>query len=890
MEYNFKDIEEQLLKGWEKKDIFKTKEEGQKYYVLEMFPYPSGKIHMGHVRNYAIGDVINRYLRMIGKNTLHPMGWDAFGMPAENAAIKSGVHPAKWTYENIDYMKAQLKRLGFSYDWDREVTTCNPDYYRWNQWIFLKMLEKGIAYRQTATVNWCPHDQTVLANEQVIEGRCWRCSTPVEQREIPSWYLKITAYAEDLLKDLEKLKGKWPTQVIAMQENWIGKSVGATLKFKVKDLDRYIEVFTTRPDTLYGVTFIALAPENPLTLELSKDTQYREEVESFVKKIRSLSTKERGLVEEKEGVFTGRYAINPLTGEEIPIYAANYILWGYGTGAIMAVPAHDQRDFEFAKKYNLPIKVVIKPQKDWDFNREAYEDEGVLINSGDFSGLTSDEAKEKITSYLEEKGIGKKTVNYKLRDWNISRQRYWGTPIPIVYCDSCGIVPVPEDQLPVVLPQNVEFTGIGGSPLSKVESFVNTTCPKCGKPAKRETDTMDTFVDSSWYFLRYCDPHNDKMPFDPQKANYWMPVDIYIGGIEHAVLHLLYSRFFIKFLRDIGLVNIDEPFDKLLTQGMVLKKWISIKKLFEIFNLDENSTVGELKQKLGIEGSEDIKLKNILEENHLNVNDNAKLLFEKLGIDISILTKLEEQYGKSDKMSKSKHNTIDPDEMINKYGADTVRLYVLFAAPPENNFDWTESGIEGAHRFLKRLFYYIVDNLDLVKDVEYNSDSFKDLSEEDIKIRKKLHWAIKKVKTDIEKNFQFNTAIAALMELLNELQTYKNKNPYVLKEVFEKIVLLISIFTPFLADYLWQLLGKDGYTINQPFPEADETLLIENEIEIPVQINGKLRATVKIPVSATEDQIKKIVLDDESVKKWTEGKDVIKFIVVKNKIVNIVVR
>jgi len=600
MEYNFQEIENSLLKEWEENKIFKTQEEeGNKYYVLEMFPYPSGKIHMGHVRNYAIGDVVNRYYRMAGKNTLHPMGWDAFGMPAENAAIKHGVHPAKWTYENIDYMRQQLKRLGFSYDWDREVTTCNPEYYKWNQWIFLKMFEKGIAYRKSAIVNWCPYDLTVLANEQVIEGKCWRCGTPVVQKEIPSWYLKITDYAERLLEDLEKLKGKWSSQVLIMQDNWIGKSEGATIKFPVKDSSDYIEVFTTRPDTIFGVTFMALAPENPLVLDLAKDTPHFKEVKAFVDKIKAMSTKERGIVEEKEGVFTGKYAINPLTKEEIPIYAANYILWGYGTGAIMAVPAHDERDFEFAKKYNLPIKVVVQPKdKEWDFEKSAYEEEGILINSGEFSGLESLKAKQEITKYLEEKGLGKKTINYKLRDWNISRQRYWGTPIPIIYCDDCGIVPVPEEDLPVVLPQDVEFTGVGGSPLSRVEEFVNTTCPKCGKPAKRETDTMDTFVDSSWYFLRYCDPKNEKLPFDKEKVDYWMPVDIYIGGIEHAVLHLLYSRFFTKFLNDIGLVSVDEPFEKLLTQGMVLKKWISIGKLLEILGVDENISVEEFKEKL----------------------------------------------------------------------------------------------------------------------------------------------------------------------------------------------------------------------------------------------------------------------------------------------------
>jgi len=600
-EYDFKEIEERLLKEWEEKGLFKTEEKDEeKFYVLEMFPYPSGRIHMGHVRNYAIGDVVNRYLRMKGKNTLHPMGWDAFGMPAENAAIKSGVHPAKWTYENIDYMRKELKRLGFSYDWNREVTTCSPEYYRWNQWIFLKMYEKGIAYRKSAIVNWCPHDMTVLANEQVIEGRCWRCDTPVVQKEIPSWFLRITDYAELLLDDLEELKGKWPEAVLTMQKNWIGKSVGATIRFPVENSTTTIEVFTTRPDTIFGVTFMALAPEHPLAIELAKGTEQEEKVEDFVNKYLTMSTRERNIVEEKEGVFTGKYAINPMTGEKVPIWIANYILWGYGTGAIMAVPAHDERDFEFAKKYNIPIKPVIKPENgDWNFEEKPFTEEGILINSNGFDGLSSSKAKEEIIKYLEEKNVGKKTINYRLRDWNISRQRYWGTPIPIIYCDDCGIVPVPEEELPVLLPENVEFTGMG-NPLEKVEEFVNTTCPKCGKPAKRETDTMDTFIDSSWYFLRYCDPKNDNTPFDKEKVDYWMPVDLYIGGIEHAVLHLLYSRFFTKFLRDIGLVNIDEPFETLLTQGMVLKKWIKIEKLLEILRVDENISIEEFKGKLDL--------------------------------------------------------------------------------------------------------------------------------------------------------------------------------------------------------------------------------------------------------------------------------------------------
>ena len=597
-EYNFKEIEEKLLKEWEENKIYKTEEDKskEKFYTLEMFPYPSGKIHMGHVRNYLIGDVINRFYRMKGKNTLHPMGWDAFGMPAENAAIKSGVHPAKWTYDNINYMKEEMKRLGFSYDWDREVATCNPDYYKWNQWIFLKMYEKGIVYRKSAVVNWCPNDKTVLANEQVIEGRCWRCDTPVVQKEIPSWFVKITAYAEELLEDLKKLEGKWPKAVLTMQENWIGKSVGATAKFKIDGFDEYLEIFTTRPDTIYGTTFMAIAPEHPLALKLAEGTPYEDEIKKFVNKYLSMSTKDRNIVEEKEGVFTGRYAINPLNNKKIPIYVANYILWGYGTGAIMAVPAHDERDFEFAKKYNIPVIPVIKPEDtEWDFDKEAYTGAGILINSNSFDGLHSTEAKKKITEELEKRGLGKETVNYRLRDWNISRQRYWGTPIPIIYCDKCGVVPVPEEDLPVILPEDVEFTG-KGNPLETNEDFVNTTCPKCKGKAKRETDTMDTFVDSSWYFLRYTDPHNDKKPFDKEKAEYWMPVDVYIGGIEHAVLHLLYSRFFTKFLRDIGLIDIDEPFEKLITQGMVLKKWISIEKLLEILEVDENISIDELKE------------------------------------------------------------------------------------------------------------------------------------------------------------------------------------------------------------------------------------------------------------------------------------------------------
>jgi len=595
MEYKPQDIEAKWQRTWEEQGLFKAKEEGKKIYVLEMFPYPSGRIHMGHVRNYTIGDAIARFLRFKGYSVLHPMGWDAFGLPAEKAAIKQGVHPADWTYENIAYMKKQLKSLGFSYDWDREIATCDPEYYKWNQWIFLKFLEHGLAYRKSAEVNWCPNDETVLANEQVIDGRCWRCGTPIVRKEVPSWYLKITAYAERLLEDLKELEGKWPERVIAQQKNWIGRSEGALLKFFVEDTA--IEVFTTRPDTVFGATIVVLAPEHPLTLKLAKSP----EVKAFVERMKQKSTRERGIEEEKEGVFLGVYAVNPATGEKIPVWTANYVLYEYGTGAIMCVPAHDQRDYEFAIKYGLPIKQVIKPYQGEAPKDRAYEDPGILINSAQFSGMDSTEAKKAITQWLKDKGLGDFKITYRLRDWNISRQRYWGTPIPVVYCDHCGIVPVPEDQLPVMLPYKVEITG-HGNPLEKVPDFVHTTCPKCGRPAKRETDTMDTFFDSSWYFLRFCDPKNSQRPFDPERVEFWMPVDLYIGGIEHAVLHLLYARFFQKFLYDLGLVKDKEPFLRLITQGMVLKRWVSIERFLKY-----------LEEKYGVENLEERELEELVE-------------------------------------------------------------------------------------------------------------------------------------------------------------------------------------------------------------------------------------------------------------------------------------
>jgi len=593
--YDPRDVEQKWQRLWEELGVFKVEEGENKVYVLEMFPYPSGRIHMGHVRNYTIGDALARFLRMKGKRVLHPMGWDAFGLPAENAALKHGVHPAQWTKENINYMKQQLKSLGFSYDWDREIATCEPEYYKWNQWIFLKFYEKGLVYRKDAEVNWCPNDETVLANEQVIEGKCWRCGTPVIRRNVPSWYIKITDYAERLLEDLKLLEGKWPERVILQQRNWIGRSEGAVIKFYVDELP--IEVFTTRPDTVFGATFLVLAPEHPLTLPLAKKGGKLKEVEEFVNKMKHMSSRERGTQEEKEGVFLGVYAKNPANGELIPVWTANYVLYEYGTGAIMCVPAHDQRDYEFAQKYNLPIKAVVKP-KDLDPPEgKAYKDPGVLINSGPFDGMDSEMAKREITQWLKEKGLAEFKITYRLRDWNISRQRYWGTPIPIIYCPSCGTVPVPEDQLPALLPERVEITG-HGNPLEKVEDWVNTTCPKCGGPARKETDTMDTFFDSSWYFLRYCDPKNDKLPFDPKKVESWMPVDYYIGGIEHAVLHLLYARFFQKFLFDLGLVKDPEPFERLITQGMVLKRWVSIEKFLEYLGLSLEDPVELLRAKI----------------------------------------------------------------------------------------------------------------------------------------------------------------------------------------------------------------------------------------------------------------------------------------------------
>ncbi len=841
-QYDPLEIEQKWQSFWKEKGLFKTPppetdtKKREKFYCLEMFPYPSGKIHMGHVRNYAIGDVIARYKRMRGYHVLHPMGWDAFGLPAENAAIKHGVHPAKWTYENIEYMKSQLQQLGLSYDWDREVTTCTPEYYKWNQWFFLKMLEKGLAYRKASFVNWCPSCETVLANEQVIDGRCWRCNSSVTQKELEQWFLKITDYAEELLRDLDTLKG-WPEKVITMQKNWIGKSEGVEVRFGMDGLDQTIIIFTTRPDTLWGCTFVCLAPNHPLSEVLVRDKNLLKELISFY-----------GDPLTKLGHFTGYYAINPVNNRKVPIYIANFVLMEYGTGAIMSVPAHDQRDFDFAKKYGLPIEVVITPENETvPQNLErAYEGEGYLINSGEFSGLHSSEARERIIQFLEERGIGKRKVNYKLRDWGISRQRYWGTPIPVVYCDRCGIVPVPEKNLPVILPEDVKFTGRGASPLANAIDFIKTECPKCNGEARRETDTMDTFVDSSWYFLAYC--IKDRKDFNPtdkdakKEISYWMPVDQYIGGIEHAVLHLLYSRFFTRVLRDLGIVDLSEPFLNLLTQGMVCMETLKCPEHDWLFPSE--------------------------------VKDDKCIHCGKVV-----------ERGRFEKMSKSKKNIVDPDELIKKYGADTIRLFSLFAAPPEKDLEWSPSGVEGIYRFLGRLWNFVQKWKEKIRD-QKSSDILPPSS-----IVRLTHRTIKRVTEDIEKEFHFNTAIARMMEFLNELQEFNPSTEQdfrTLRFAIENLLLLISPFAPHITEELWSQIGNKPSILNAPWPKWDEELSKEEEYELVIQINGKVRAKIMIPQGLSEDAIKEKALAEPRIIQAISGKDIKKIIIAKKRLVNIV--
>ncbi len=818
--YNPKVIEEKWQQNWEERRTFAATEDKakQKYYLLEMFPYPSGKIHMGHVRNYSIGDVVGRFKKMRGFNVLHPMGWDAFGMPAENAAIQNKSHPAKWTYENIAYMRGQLKKMGLSYDWGRELATCDVEYYRWEQKIFLEMFEKGLAYKKTSFVNWCPKCETVLANEQVEDGGCWRCDSSVKQKELDQWFFRITDYAEELLECTNKLPG-WPERVLVMQRNWIGKSYGCEIDFPIEDVNSAIRVFTTRQDTVFGATFMSLAPEHPLVNQLTVSDR-KAEVDAFIAKVKQTERIKRTSDDlEKEGVFTGSYCQNPLTGARMPIYLANFVLMDYGTGAVMAVPTHDQRDFEFARKYELPMRVVIQPEGE-SLNpatmTEAFTEAGIMINSGRFDGLRNENAKEAIADYLQKQEMGKKTVNFRLRDWGISRQRYWGNPIPVIYCDSCGVAPVPEKDLPVRLPMDVEFSGEGGSPLAKLDSFIKCYCPVCGKPARRETDTMDTFVQSSWYFLRYCCPDFTKGALDRERVDYWMSVDQYIGGIEHAVLHLLYARFFTKVLRDLGYITCDEPFTNLLTQGMVIK-------------------------------------------------DGAK-------------------------MSKSKGNVVDPNALIEKYGADTARLFSLFAAPPEKDLDWSDQGVDGSYRFLNRIWKLVHEHLPLIKNaVPVNVAA---LTPEERTLRRYVHKTIKKVTDDIEERFHFNTAIAAVMELLNTLQDVDlsvSRNASLMKESVESVVQLLAPFVPHISEELWQLMGNKTPLSECPWPDYDREAVVDEELLVVVQVNGKLRSRLTVPAGTDEDTVKYLAVSDDKVKSFIEGKQVLKVVSVPGKLVNIVV-
>ena len=828
--YNPAAIEARWQRFWEEQNIFRVSEapERPRYYVLEMFPYPSGRIHMGHVRNYTIGDVVARYKRMQGFNVLHPMGWDAFGMPAENAALEHGTHPATWTQENIAYMRQQLKSLGYSYDWSRELATCDPQYYRWEQLVFIEMFRRGLAYKKISPVNWCEHCQTVLANEQVEEGGCWRCKQPVVLRELDQWFFKITDYVEELLEYCDRLPG-WPERVLTMQRNWIGRSDGAQILFAIEGREEKITVFTTRPDTLFGATFMSLAPEHPLALSLAQGMPEEAGVRDFINTWKQRD-RSKGVVEElvKEGVFTGRYCLNPVTGRRMPIYVANFVLMEYGTGAVMAVPAHDQRDFEFAQKYNLPIIVVIQPP-DRTLTPEtmtaAYEDPGFLVNSKKFDGMPSEAAKEAITAALEAQGLGSRTVHYRLKDWGISRQRYWGAPIPIIYCEKCGVQTVPESDLPVVLPLDVAISGKGGSPLAKVEAFVHTTCPACQGPARREIDTMDTFVESSWYFLRYACPDYQQGILDREKVDYWLPVDQYIGGIEHAVLHLLYARFFTKVLRDLGYINLDEPFTRLLTQGMVLL-------------------------------------------------DGAK-------------------------MSKSKGNVVDPGDLIQTYGADTTRLFCLFAAPPEKDLDWSDKGVAGSYRFLNRVWSLVMElGEPLYAARPYQGDG-QDLPPVLRQLRQRVHQTIQRVTADIEARLHFNTAIAALMELVNDLYKIREEQgkaalhdgltAAVWREAIETLILLLSPMVPHLAEEVWRGLGYSTSIYLEAWPKADAAAMLAETKLVVIQVNGKLRSKITIAADAGEEEIKKQALADARIQELLQGQTVRKVVVARQKLVNIVV-
>lgn len=819
--YEFKRIEKKWQNYWEENNSFKSIEDPskEKYYVLEMFPYPSGKLHMGHVRNYSIGDVVARFKHMQGFNVLHPMGFDSFGLPAENAAIKNGTPPADWTWNNIAEMEEQLKQLGLSYDWEREVQTCNPEYYRWMQWIFIQFFNKGLAYKKENPVNWCPSCQTVLANEQVVDGVCERCKTPVGKKNLSQWYLKITDYADQLLENLNDLQG-WPNKVKLMQENWIGKSIGANIDFKIDGTDKVLKVFTTRADTLFGCTYMVMAPEHPYVKELVKGTKFQDDVEDYVEKVQHMDEIQRTSTNnEKTGVFIGKYAINPVNQKKVPVFISDYVLMGYGTGAIMAVPAHDQRDFDFAKKFDIEIIPVVESNSsEIDVNNltEAFDAEGKMINSGKFDGMNNRKAIPEMIKWLSEQKIGKKTINYKLRDWLISRQRYWGTPIPMIYCKDCGWLPEKEENLPVVLPTDVEFTGKGESPLATSKTFSKCTCPKCGKDAERELDTMDTFLDSSWYFLRYCDPKNTDKAFDKEKVDYWMSVDQYIGGVEHAILHLMYARFFQMALHDIGLVDCKEPFANLLTQGMV--------------------------------------------------NKDGK------------------------KMSKSIGNVVSPEEIINKYGADTARLFILFAAPPEKELDWSDAGVEGSYRFLNRVWRLVSEFV----EKNYNStDAIEIKSQDDKKLNLTLNATIKKITEDVSNRFNFNTAISSIMELVNELYKYKEKddlNMPLLSDAVTKLVILLSPFTPHICEEMWQELGNKDSLVSVRWPGYDEKALVEDTKTIIVQVNGKLKERLSMPAGLSKTELENAVKSNENIIALISDLNIVKTITVPDKLVNFVAK
>ncbi len=803
--YDFKSIEKKWQKAWDEKGQYKMDTRNiskPKYYCLEMFPYPSGKIHMGHVRNYSIGDVVARFKKMQGYNVLHPMGWDSFGLPAENAAIKNNIHPHVWTMSNIEEMKEQLSMLGLSYDWDKEVATSTPEYYKWTQKIFLEFYKAGLAYKKNSFVNWCPSCETVLANEQVVQGQCERCDSLVEKKELEQWYFKTTEFSEELLADLDGLDG-WPEKVRLMQKNWIGKSFGANVTFQIDGSDQEISVYTTRPDTIFGSTFMVLAPESHLARDLVAGTEYEPVLDEFLAKMHTMTQIEREAADlEKEGKFIGKYVINPLTGKKMPIWIANYVLADYGTGAVMGVAAHDDRDNDFAKKYDLEIIPVI-------------DEDDKMINSGQFDGMNKDEAFDKIIEKLEEMGKGNKKTNFRLRDWLISRQRYWGCPIPVIYCPDCGIVPVDEKDLPVLLPTDVEFTGKGESPLASSKTFTECSCPKCGKPARREVDTMDTFVDSSWYYMRYADNMNSDRPFDTDVVNNWLPVDQYIGGVEHAILHLLYARWFTKAFKKLGWTSHDEPFKNLLTQGMVL-----------------------------MDGS---------------------------------------------KMSKSKGNTVSPVELVEKYGADTARLFILFAAPPERDLEWSEQGVEGCFKFLNRV-YRLVDELAPVAKLELE---FGNLTKADKDMRAKTNNTLKKVTEDLNDKFGFNTAIAALMELINDLYKYKeleDRNDAVIKEAIKAVVVILAPFAPHLGEELWLMIGNEASVFDIGWPDYDKSAIQLDEVEIIVQVNGKVRNKINAPVGIDQDVMKNLALNDEKIKEFIEGKNVVKVIAIPSKLVNIVVK